>query len=113
MPPINWGEIIFYFFTFVTATQIFYYSWFFSRIAFLKTRNKAQSQQHPVSVVVCARDEDENLARNLPGVLVQSFPTTHEVIVVNDNSVDDSKYVLAGLHKTFKQLQIVEIKQEA
>ena len=26
-----------------------------------------QSQQHPVSVIICARDEDENLARNLPG----------------------------------------------
>jgi glycosyltransferase involved in cell wall biosynthesis len=59
------------------------------------------------------RDEDENIARNLPGVLVQKYPTTHEVIVVNDNSVDDSKYILEELKKTFRFLNIVELKQEA
>lgn len=113
MPPINWGEIIFYSFATVTAIQVFYYAWFFSRIAFYKTKTKIQSQQHPVSVIICARDEDENLARNLPGVLVQSYPSTYEVVVVNDNSVDDSKYILQELKKTFKSLNVVELTQEA
>ena len=44
---------------------------------------------------------------------MQEYPTTHEVIVVNDNSLDDSKYILAELQKTFKKLQIVELEQEA
>jgi glycosyltransferase involved in cell wall biosynthesis len=35
------------------------------------------------------------------------------VIVVNDNSVDDSKYILEELKKTFRFLNIVELKQEA
>ena len=113
MPPINWGEIIFYSFAAVTAIQVFYYSWFFSRIAFYKRKSKTQSQQHPVSVIVCARDEDENLARNMPGVLVQSYPSTYEVVAVNDNSVDDSKYILQELKKTFKSLNVVELTQEA
>ena len=73
MPPTNWGEIIFYSFAAATAIQVFYYTWFFSRIAFYKPKQKTQSQQHPVSVIICARDEDENLARNLPGVLVQTI----------------------------------------
>src|SRR5690348_1484644 len=113
MPPINWGEIIFYLFAAATAVQLFYYCCFFSRIAFYKSKKKSQSQQHPVSVIVCARDEDENLARNLPGVLVQSYPSTYEVVVVNDNSVDDSKYILQELKKTFKSLNVVELTQEA
>jgi cellulose synthase/poly-beta-1,6-N-acetylglucosamine synthase-like glycosyltransferase len=106
-------EIIFYLFCFVTFIQVFYYSFFFSRVAFYKEKKRQQSQQHPVSVVICARDEDENIARYLPGVLVQKYPTTHEVIVVNDNSVDDSKYILEELQKTFKLLQVVDLKQEA
>jgi glycosyltransferase involved in cell wall biosynthesis len=113
MPPINWEEIIFYSFAAVTAIQVFYYTWFFSRIAFYKIKTKNQSQQHPVSVIICARDEDENLARNMPGVLVQSYPSTYEVVAVNDNSVDDSKYILQELKKTFKSLNVVELTQEA
>ena len=113
MPSIHWGEIIFYAFAAITIIQVFYYTWFFCRVAFFKAKEKAKSQQHPVSVIVCARDEDENLARNLPGVLVQSYPSTYEVVVVNDNSNDDSKYILQELKKTFKSLQVVELTQEA
>jgi glycosyltransferase involved in cell wall biosynthesis len=106
-------EIVFYFFCLATLIQLFYYAFFFSRLAFYKEKPKQQSQQHPVSVIICARDEDENIARYLPGVLVQKYPTTHEVIVVNDNSVDDSKYILEELQKTFKLLQVIDLKQEA
>jgi cellulose synthase/poly-beta-1,6-N-acetylglucosamine synthase-like glycosyltransferase len=110
---MGWEFIIFYAFIAVAVVQLFYYLFFFSRVAFYKSKRKEHSQQHPVSVVICARDEDENLARNLPGVLVQDYATTNEVIVVNDNSLDDSKYILAELQKTFKKLQIVELTQEA
>ncbi|HEY6505246.1 MAG TPA: glycosyl transferase family 2, partial [Chitinophagaceae bacterium] len=61
MPPTNPEEIIFYCFATATAIQVFYYAWFFSRIAFYKMPEKTRSQQHPVSVIICARDEDENL----------------------------------------------------
>lgn len=113
MPPLNWGEISFYSFVAITAIQLFYYVWFFSRIAFYRGKEKSQSQQHPVSVIICARDEDENLARNLPGVLVQKYPSSSEVVVVNDNSLDDSKYILQELKKTFRSLNVVELTQEA
>lgn len=110
---MGWDVVVFIALVVVTLIQLFYYLYFFRRVAFYRSGNKAQSQQHPVSVVICARDEDENLARNLPGVLVQDYPTTNEVIVVNDNSLDDSKYILAELKKTFKKLQIVDLTQEA
>ena len=113
MPPTNPEEMIFYCFATITLIQVFYYLWFFSRIAFYKPRQKSKSQQHPVSVIICARDEDENLARNLPGVLVQNYPSTYEVVAVNDNSLDDSKYILQELKKTFKSLNVVELTQEA
>lgn len=69
--------------------------------------------EHAVSVIVCARDEADEIEVNLPGILVQSYRSTHEVVVVNDNSHDDTKYLLEGLYKQFKQLHIVELKQEA
>ena len=110
---MSWEAIVFFGFVAVTSTQLFYYLHFFRRVAFYRPAVRQQSQQHPVSVIVCARDEDENLARNLPGVLVQDYQTTHEVIVVNDNSIDDTKYILAGLQKTFKKLQVIDLGYEA
>ena len=64
-------------------------------------------------MIVCARDEAENIARNLPGILVQQYKTTHEIIVVNDNSTDETKYLLDELKKTFKNLNPVPLTQEA
>lgn len=109
----NWQLIVFVSFCTIAAIQVFYYLFFFSRIAFHRTRTRAVTQTHPVSVIVCARDEAANLAKNLPGILVQKYPTTHEVIVVNDNSYDESKYVLEELQRQFRQLHIVELTQEA
>ena len=110
---IDWREVLYYCFTGIALIQIFYYAWFFSRVAFFRKRDRAKHQQHPVSVIICARDEDENLARNLPGVLVQQYPSSKEVIVINDNSVDDSKFILQELKRTFKNLHVVELTQEA
>ncbi len=109
----QWWQWLFYSFCFITLTQLFYYAFFFTRLSFYKPKSKIISQTQPVSVIICARDEAANLAKNLPGSLVQKYNTTHEIIVINDNSFDDSKYVLEELHKTFRQLQIVELKQEA
>ena len=110
---IDLGLLIFSVFAFITLIQLVYHWLFFSRLAFFKASDKVRSQTQPVSVIVCARDEAANLATNLPGILVQTYPTTHEVIVVNDNSVDESKYVIAELQKSFKNLQHVELKHEA
>src|SRR6476660_7453462 len=110
---INLGLLLFSVFAFIALIQLFYHWFFFSRLSFFKPEGKTKSQTQPVSVIVCARDEAANLATNLPGVLVQTYPTTREVIVVNDNSVDESKYVIAELQKNFKNLQHVELKQEA
>jgi glycosyltransferase involved in cell wall biosynthesis len=107
------GNIIFLVFCIITFIQIFYYLFFFARLAFFKPKIKNISQTHPVSVIICSRDEAGNLVKNLPGSLVQKYRTTHEVIVVNDNSFDESKYILEEYQRTFKQLHLVELKQEA
>jgi glycosyltransferase involved in cell wall biosynthesis len=106
-------NLIFGVFCIITFIQLFYYLFFFVRLAFFKTKAKTISQTHPVSVIICSRDEAANLVKNLPGSLVQKYRTTHEVIVVNDNSFDESKYILEEYQRTFKQLQLVELKQEA
>jgi glycosyltransferase involved in cell wall biosynthesis len=110
---LDWRLTLFVLFCLVTLIQLLYYWGIFSRLAFYKKREKEKSQQHPVSVIVCARDEAANLARNLPGLLVQTYSSTHEVIVVNHNSQDDTRYLLDEFKKTFKGLHVVNLEQEA
>ncbi len=110
---MHWQLMLFIFFCAVVFIRLFYFSFFFARLAFYKAKPKTNSRTHAVSVIICARDEAGNLAKNLPGALVQDYDSTHEVIVVNDNSFDESKYLLEEIKKEFKQLHVVELTQEA
>jgi glycosyltransferase involved in cell wall biosynthesis len=110
---VLWHQIIFAVFCIITLAQLFYYQKYFWRLAYYKPREKEKNQQHPVSVIICARDEAPKLAINLPGALVQNYPSTHEIIVVNHNSQDDTRYLLDELKKTFKELHIVNLEHEA
>lgn len=110
---LYWPLSLFIALCIVVCIQLYYYVFFFGKLAFYKPADRSNSQTHAISVIICARDEAANLVTNLPGVLVQDYKTTHEVIVVNDNSYDESKYILETLRKEFKQMQVVELTQEA
>lgn len=112
IPPFLW-TVVFYCFCTVIAIQVIYYLFFFRRLAFYKATPVADSMEHPVSVVICARDEADNLMKNLPGILLQNYKTSNELVLVNDNSTDESRYLIDEFKKTFKNLNHVELTQEA
>ncbi|MEY3538852.1 MAG: hypothetical protein RL188_269 [Bacteroidota bacterium] len=107
------SELLIGLFATVIALQVLYYLFFFLRLAIYKKPKKTVQVEHPISVVICARDEAHNLANTLPGVLVQAYSTTHEVVLVNDNSEDETKYLLDEFKKSFKNLNPVLLTQEA
>ena len=45
--------------------------------------------------------------------LVQTYPSTHEVVVVNHNSQDDTRFLLDEFKKSYKGLHIVNLEHEA
>lgn len=109
----NWPLWMFIAFCAITALQLFYYWFFFSRLAFHRAKTKKVTQAHPVSVIICARDESRNLQQNLPAILVQEYPYTHELVVVNDNSYDDTQHILEQFRKEFKHMNIIELTDKA
>ncbi len=79
----------------------------------LKTTRVSSSQNlEPISVVICAKNEDENLTEFLPRVLTQDYPN-FEVIVVNDCSWDNTENVIDEFAKIFPNLKKVSIKEDA
>lgn len=60
----------------------------------------------PISVIIAARNEAENLLKFLPLVLEQSHPN-FEVLVINDASSDNTRHVLHELGKTYPCLKAI------
>jgi glycosyltransferase involved in cell wall biosynthesis len=63
-----------------------------------------QMEQLPVSVIICARDELENLRKFLPEILSQNYPD-YEVIVVNDGEDEFTEILLRDLKKVYPHLR--------
>jgi len=89
--------------------QIIYTILFFGRLAYRKMR-PAATNLPPVSIVIAARNESDNLYENLPKILGQNYPD-FEVIVVNHQSVDDSKHLLGALQRDYKNLVVMEVER--
>ena len=65
-----------------------------------------------ISIIVCAKNESENLKQFLPVLLTQDYPL-YEVIVVNDGSTDASDEVLIMLGKQYPHLYSTYIPEYA
>lgn len=89
------------------VVQLYYYLVIFSRLAFFKS-TKVHAEELPISVIICAKNERDNLLEFLPLYLNQQY-SKFEVIVVNDNSVDDTADVLRAFKLQFKGLKIVNV----
>jgi glycosyltransferase involved in cell wall biosynthesis len=56
----------------------------------------SQNDAISVSVVICACNEAQNLEKNLPRFLTQNY-RSQEILVVNDNSTDQTEQVLLAV----------------
>jgi len=75
-------------------------------------RKQANNSFEPVSIIICAKNEDENLTEFLPKVLTQDYPAEFEVIVVNDCSFDNTENVIDEYAKIFPNLRKANIKED-
>jgi poly-beta-1,6-N-acetyl-D-glucosamine synthase len=66
----------------------------------------------PVSVVVCARNEADNLRTNLPTWLSQDYPAGFEVLVVDDDSSDETMAVLTAARLKNSKLNSIRIEKK-
>jgi len=92
--------------------QLYYYLGIYLKVVLHKNKLEEHlTPKTPISVIICARDEEENLLSFLPSVMEQDYPD-FEVIVVNDCSTDNSEYTLEALAKKYNNLRITTIKQD-
>lgn len=104
------ATLLVYILLLVTVLQISYAFFFLKPLVQLPAHKPVPDVLPAVSVVICARNEAQQLARYLPAVLQQDYPDDlWEVILVNDASTDQSSEILAALQLQYSRLKVVSV----
>jgi glycosyltransferase involved in cell wall biosynthesis len=92
----------------VALIQLLYLIFIYGRLSFYKKLQHDDKPIIPVSVIIAARNESDNIYENLPSILNQDYPE-FEVIVVNHQSIDDSNWLLIAFQQQYKNLKVIDI----
>lgn len=102
-------SFLFILFFLATVIQLCFWIFIFSRLSFLKQVDHSQeNHEPPVSVILCAHNEAQNLAANLSRILNQNY-RSFEVIVVDDNSDDTTQNILLKYHIEYPNLRSLKV----
>ena len=103
-------RVVFCIFAVSASIQLFYYLFFYLAV-YLKKPSATRKAAEPVSIIICARNEAENLDKYLPSVLEQDYPD-YEVIVVNDCSEDNSYIILGKYLNKYPNLKVSTVNKD-
>ena len=103
--------VLFLLFAFMVFINLLYTFIIYGRLAFFKKRAKLSDEQlPPVSIIIAARNESDNLYENLPHLLQQNYPE-YELIIINNQSIDDSAYLLNAFTQQFENIRVIEVSK--
>src|SRR5690606_19950607 len=62
----------------------------------------------PISVIVCAKNEAENIKKFVPLLLEQDYPT-FELVLIDDASIDETRELLEAFEKQYSNVKLVKV----
>ncbi|MWB94595.1 glycosyltransferase [Flavobacterium sp. GA093] len=99
---------IFYFFIAIFVVQISYYLGVFGKFAFAKPQEITQKNL-PVSVIVCAKNEEENVQKFIPLLAEQNYPD-FEIVLIDDASSDETLEIFEQFEKQYSNIRLVKVQ---
>ena len=97
-----------YFFIVVVVIQLSYYLFVFGKFAFAKAQ-KSTPKKIPISVIVCAKNEAENVIRFIPLLAEQDYPD-YEIILIDDASSDTTLEIFEEFEKQYSNIRLVKVE---
>ena len=89
--------------------QVYYILFVYGKLAAYRiTEPVADQEMPPISIIISAYNEQENLKKFLPLILQQDYPE-FEVVVVNDCSDDETPWLLRDLATQYTHLKVIDI----
>lgn len=101
-------NIIFYAFIGVVAVQLLYYVVVFGKFAYRKPQ-KSTPKRIPISVIVCAKNEEENVKKFVPLLAEQNYPD-FEIVLIDDASSDGTLDLLEEFEKQYANVRLVKVE---
>jgi glycosyltransferase involved in cell wall biosynthesis len=98
---------LFYFFIAVIVVQLFYYLMVFGQFSFVKIK-KNNPKKIPISVIVCAKNEEENIAKLVPLLAEQNYPN-FEIVLIDDASSDETLSAFEAFEKQYSNIKVVKV----
>lgn len=92
----------------ITSLNILYYL-FFSKVFFTKKSSGNTKNHLPVSILVCAKNEAENLETITELLLKQQYDT-FEILLINDASMDHTSEIIEKLELKNDRINSITIK---
>lgn len=99
--------ITLYFFIVIVTVQLVYYLIIFGKFAFAKVQ-KYNPKRISISVIVCAKNEAENVARFIPLLAEQDYPD-YEIILIDDASSDNTTEIFEEFEKQYPNIRVVKV----
>ena len=81
----------------------------FLKFAFTNFQVPYTTKDKPVTVIICAKNEAENLRRFVPSILNQDYPD-FELILINDASSDETLEVIEEFMKQDPRVKLVNVQ---
>lgn len=101
-------QVLFYIFIVVIVVQLFFYAYVFSKVR-EKDRGPLAVHKPNISVIVCAKNEADNLEKFLPSILNQDYPN-FELVLINDSSTDTTLKVMERFKANHSNVKLVNVK---
>lgn len=92
----------------ITLLQLVYYVFIFGKFSFAK-KQEITPKRLPISIIICAKNEEENIKRYFPNIVSQNYPD-YEIVLIDDASSDETLALFESYEKEYANVKLVKVE---
>lgn len=92
----------------ITLIQFVYYVFIFGTFSFAKKQN-ITPKRLPISIIICAKNEEENIKKYFPFIVSQNYPD-YEIVLIDDASSDETLELFESYEKQYSNVKLVKVE---
>lgn len=97
-------------FSVVCFIQLIYFGFIFSKFSFFQNKIQHKSNfSEPVSVIICAKNEEKNIASLIEILLNQNYPN-YEILIIDDASSDKTQEIIETYQLSNSKIKLVKVE---
>ena len=95
-------------FAVIVFIQFIYYLFIFGKFSFGK-KTEGTPKRLPISIIVCAKNEEENIKKYFQTLVTQNYPD-YEIVLIDDASSDETLELFESYEKQYSNVKLVKVQ---